>query len=390
MRRIVSAIGKKARCCALDYWKDKHPYDFDSIPYESEVKQDMSIASRKPFLIRHIKRWWDLQTMIQLEWMQIEVTTRCNASCYYCPRTTYRNCWDNRDLSFENFKTLLPIIAYTKMVHLQGWGEPFLHPHLFEMIVLAKKTGCKVGTTTNGMLLNRRRIDQLVKSGIDHVAFSLTGIGEKNDQVRHGTQFSRILQAVSDLAAQKKALRVETPTISVAYLLLRSHLPDIDKIVPALAETGTQQVVISILDFVTHKNLWNERLTPANQAQYQELKSLFDKLEREAEKKGLGLFCNLVLPSAEGRVCTENSRRALFVSSDGSVSPCVFTNIPATGSFYKVGSEESEYKKLTFGCIADESLPAIWKSPDYREFRKFFASRPHPLCQSCPKRHEES
>jgi uncharacterized radical SAM superfamily Fe-S cluster-containing enzyme len=183
MRRIVSAIGKKARCCALDYWKDKHPYDFDSIPYESEVKQDMSIASRKPFLIRHIKRWWDLQTMIQLEWMQIEVTTRCNASCYYCPRTTYRNCWDNRDLSFENFKTLLPIIAYTKMVHLQGWGEPFLHPHLFEMIVLAKKTGCKVGTTTNGMLLNRRRIDQLVKSGIDHVAFSLTGIGEKNDQV---------------------------------------------------------------------------------------------------------------------------------------------------------------------------------------------------------------
>lgn len=328
--------------------------------------------------------------MIQLEWMQIEVTTRCNASCNYCPRTTYRNSWDNRDLSFENFKALLPVIADTKMVHLQGWGEPFLHPHLFEMIVLAKKTGCKVGTTTNGMLLNRRRIEQLVKSGIDHVAFSLTGIGEKNDMARHKTQFTRILQAISDLAAQKKALRVETPTISVAYLLLRSHLPDIDKIIPALAETGVQQVVISTLDFASHKNLWNERLTPANQAQYQEMKSLFDKLEREAETKGLGFFHNLVLPSTEGGTCTEKPRQALFVSSDGSVSPCVFTHIPVTGSYCVNEGEEVAYRKLTFGCIADESLPAIWKSQGYREFRKSFESLPHPLCQRCPKRYEES
>lgn len=360
------------------------------ILYESEVIKGMSIPAQKPFLIRNIKRWWDLQTMIQLEWMQIEVTTRCNASCHYCPRTTYRNCWDNRDLSFENFKTLLPVIAYTKMVHLQGWGEPFLHPHLFEMIALAKKTGCKVGTTTNGMLLNRRRIDQLVKSGIDHIAFSMTGIGEKNDLARHGTQFSRILQTISDLVAKKRALQVETPTISIAYLLLRSHLSDIDKIVPALAENGIQQVVISTLDFVSHKNLWNERLTPVNQAQYQELKSIFDKLEREAEKKGIGLFYNLVLPGAEGRVCTENSRRALFVSSDGSVSPCVFTNIPTTGSSRMIEGEEVEPKKLIFGCIADDSLPAIWKSPNYREFRKYFGLRPHPLCRRCPKQREGS
>jgi len=328
--------------------------------------------------------------MIRLDWMQIEVTTRCNAHCYYCPRTTYRNSWNNRDLSFENFKTLLPVMGYTKMVHLQGWGEPFLHPHIFEMIALAKKTGCKVGTTTNGMLLNRRSIDQLVKSGIDHVAFSMTGIGGKNDLARSGTQFARILQAISDLAAQKKALRVETPTISIAYLLLRSHLPDIDNLVPALAGIGVQQVVISTLDFVTHKNLWNERLTPANQAQYQDLQSLFDKLGREAEKKGLDLFYNLVLPNADGRACTENPRHALFVSSDGSISPCVFTNIPATGSFRIVNGEEGEYNTLTFGSIADQPLTAIWKTQYYKEFRKFFQSRPHLLCRRCPRRYEES
>jgi MoaA/NifB/PqqE/SkfB family radical SAM enzyme len=350
----------------------------------------VAIASRKPFLIRHFKRWWDLRIMPQLDWMQIEVTTRCNASCHYCPRTTYRTLWDNRDLSLETFRTLLPVIADTKMVHLQGWGEPFLHPHLFEMIAHAKKAGCKVGTTTNGMLLDRQGIDRLVKSGIDHIAFSMTGIGEKNDLARNGTQSSRILRVISDLAAQKKALRVETPVISVAYLLLRSHLPDIGKIVPALAGLGIQQVVISTLDFVPHKNLWNERLTPMNQGEYQELKSLFDEMAGEAEKKGLGLFYHLVSPSAKGRICTENPRRALFVSSDGSVSPCVFTNIPAPGSSRMVDGEEDEYQKLTFGCISEEWLPTIWKSSYYREFRKLFESLPHPTCQRCPKRYEGS
>jgi MoaA/NifB/PqqE/SkfB family radical SAM enzyme len=358
------------------------------IPDERGVKQIMMIASRKPFLVHHFKRWWDLRIMPQLDWMQIEVTTRCNASCHYCPRTTYRSFWDNRDLSLENFKTLLPVIADTKMVHLQGWGEPFLHPHLFEMISLTKKAGCKVGTTTNGMLLDGREIDRLVKSGIDHVAFSLTGIGEKNDLTRNGTQFTRLLMAISDLAVRKKALGIETPVISIAYLLLRSHLPDIHQILPALEGLGIGQVIISTLDFVPNKDLWDERLSPRNLVEYRELKALFDELAGEAEKKGIGLCYHLVSPGAKGGVCTENPRRALFVSADGSVSPCVFTNIPAPGSSYVVNDVVSEYRKLTFGCIHDESLPTIWKGADYREFRKFFESRPHPLCFRCPKRHE--
>lgn len=324
--------------------------------------------------------------MPRLDWMQIEVTTRCNASCHYCPRTTYRTSWNNRDLSLETFRTLLPVIADTKRIHLQGWGEPFLHPQLFEMIARAKKTGCKVGTTTNGMLLDRQGIDLLVKSGIDHIAFSLTGIGVKNDLARNGTQFSRIIGTISDLAALKKTLRSETPAISVAYLLLRSHLPDIAQIVPALAGLGIQQVVISTLDFVPNKKLWNERLSPGNQGEYRELKSLFDKLAGEAETQGFGLFYNLALAVPNGGVCTENPRRALFVSAAGSVSPCVFTNIPAPGSSHMVAGDERECRKLIFGSVADQWLPTIWKHPSYREFRKGFESRPHPLCRECPKR----
>lgn len=350
----------------------------------------MVITSQKPSWANRFKRWWDLQTMPSLDWMQIEVTTRCNAQCHYCPRTTYCNVWNNRDLSLEIFNALLPVMADTRMVHLQGWGEPFLHPHLFEMIALAKTAGCRVGTTTNGMLLDTQGINRLVRSGIDHVAFSLTGIGEKNDLARRGTQFTQIVQAIADLAGQKKALRAATPTISIAYLLLRSHLQDMSKLVPALAGSGAEQVVISTLDFVSHKSLSGERLVPANLTQYRELEFLFDKLEGEAEKKDISLFYNLVLPNTAGSACTENPRRALFISSDGSVSPCVFSNIPAKDTMHIGIGEEDEYQALTFGCVADESLPVIWKRPSYRAFRKHFGVQPYALCDNCPKRYKRA
>jgi MoaA/NifB/PqqE/SkfB family radical SAM enzyme len=198
------------------------------------------------------------------------------------------------------------------------------------------------------------------------------------------------MQAIADLAGQKKALRAATPTISIAYLLFRSHLQDMNKLVSALAGSGAEQVVISTLDFVSHKSLFGERLAPTSLTQYRELEFLFKKLEGEAEKKDINLFYNLVLHNTAGRACTENPRRALFISSDGSVSPCVFSNIPAKDAMHIGIGEEDEYQTLTFGCVTEELLPVIWKRPSYRAFRKHFGLQPYTLCENCPKRYKRT
>jgi MoaA/NifB/PqqE/SkfB family radical SAM enzyme len=342
----------------------------------------MTIATLRASLARRFRKWWGVPW---LDWIQIEVTSRCNASCTYCPRTVYRSHWINEDISLAIFERLLPVFTKTKMVHLQGWGEPFLHKDFFEMVARAKKTGTKVSTTTNGMLLDREKIIRCVESGMDHIAFSLTGIDEKNDRVRKATECAKVLQAISDLDIEKKALRVETPEVNVAYLLFRSHLPDIDRIVPMLKGRGIRNVIISTLDFIPSRDFQEECLSPQNEREYEKLKSILDRLAREGERAGLQVHYCLAPPGTSNRMCMENAERALFVSADGNVSPCVFTNIPASGACHMMEGGEHAYQQLRFGAVADVSLPAIWLSPPYKAFRDSFAEKPHPICRTCPK-----
>lgn len=345
----------------------------------------MAIAALRSHLADHFKKWWELEWMPWLDWIQLEVTSRCNAACTYCPRTVYPSHWANRNLSFDIFERLLPVFAKTKMVHLQGWGEPLLYKHFFDIVARVKKAGCKVGTTTNGMLLNYQEVRRLVASGIDHVAFSMTGIGENNDAVRKGTDFRKILQAISDLAVEKKALHVETPMVNVAYLLLRSHLSDIDNIVPMLAGLGIQHVIINTLDFVPGTNLQKEQLIPQDEREYRELKTILDRLVTAGKQAGLTISYRLVSPGKRTGNCTENIERSLFVSADGVVSPCVFTNIPAFEALHMIRGYEHEYRPVTFGTVAETSMPAIWLSRRYTAFRDSFDSMLHPFCQECPK-----
>jgi MoaA/NifB/PqqE/SkfB family radical SAM enzyme len=343
----------------------------------------MKIRNRN--LVRSLAHWWDLQRMPMLDWIQVEVTSRCNAACLYCPRTAYASHWVSRDISFDLFKKLLPFFSTSKLVHLQGWGEPLLHRDFFAMIDLARKAGCRVSTTTNGMLLDRANITRLVASGIDHVAFSLAGIGAGNDEIRRGTEYGTILRSIADIAAVKKELHSDTPAVNVAYLLMRSGLSSLKEIVPTLEGRGIDNIVVSTLDFVPSKDLENERISPKTEEEYLEWKARLDGLAEGGKRAGLSVHYRLVNPGKKNRTCAENIGRALVVSADGAVSPCVFMNIPASGvTHFEQGCEEA-YERLTFGNLSEEKLSSIWLNDGYGSFRRSFRKTLHPICRGCPK-----
>ncbi len=322
----------------------------------------------------------------RFDWIQVEATTYCNAACVYCPHTVYQDSWANRHLALETFRKLLPPFSKTRLVYLQGWGEPFLHPDFFTMVALAKDAGCRVGTTTNGMLLDDGKIRRLVESGLDLVAFSLAGVDGDNDNRRRGTRLDHVLSVIETLNRTKENLGSLKPAIHIAYMLLRSGLQDLERLPATFKGLGISQVVISTLDFVPHRDLAGETLLPEKAREYEELRARLGELAEVSQRYQLKIHYHLKGSGEKRLLCPENVQRALFVGATGAVSPCVFANLPVSRATYYARGRERPYQRLVFGNLEELSLPAIWRQPAYVNFRRsFFTGKLISLCQNCLK-----
>jgi len=320
------------------------------------------------------------------DWIQVEVTSHCNALCVYCPRTLFKESWEDRHLSLETFKKLKPVLSRTDLVHLQGWGEPFLNPEFFEMVAFAKRAGCKVGTTTNAMLLNEGTVRKVIDSGLDILAFSLAGTTESNDIIRKGTNLKKVLKSIETLSREKEKRGKTAPEIHVAYMLFRSGMVEVESLPSLLEGVGVSEVVVSTLDFVPTEELRKEAVIPASQKEYDEVRSLLDRLVAAGRQKGLSVHYHLVSPDKRQEVCTENIQKALCISSDGAVTPCVYTNLRVSGTYYDLQGKKVSYERMVFGNIKDKDVKDIWKERSYEAFRRSFCKRElAPTCQKCPK-----
>jgi MoaA/NifB/PqqE/SkfB family radical SAM enzyme len=320
------------------------------------------------------------------DWIQVEVTSYCNALCIYCPRTVFKEAWQDRHLSLETFKKLKPVLSRTDLVHLQGWGEPFLNPQFFEMVAFAKRAGCKVGTTTNAMLLNEETVKKVIESGLDILAFSLAGTTESNDIIRRGTSLKKVLKAIETLSREKERRGKTVPEIHVAYMLFRSGMKELEAL-PSLVEgLGVSQIVVSTLDFVPTDELRKEAVIPVTEEEYQEIRSRLDHLVEAGRRRGLSVHYHLVSLEKRRESCTENIQKALCISSDGAVTPCVYKNLRVSGTYYDLQGKKASYDRMIFGNIHEKDVKDIWKEKSYRAFRRSFCKGElSPTCQKCPK-----
>ncbi|MDN5348282.1 MAG: hypothetical protein PWP65_1846 [Clostridia bacterium] len=111
--------------------------------------------------------------------LQLEVSGRCQLKCIFCPHTILAEKWQGRLFSWESFrKYIAPYLKGIGLIYFQGWGEPLLHPRLFDMLQAAKAAGCRVGFTTNGVLLNPEIATKIVSLPCDVLGVSLAGATE--------------------------------------------------------------------------------------------------------------------------------------------------------------------------------------------------------------------
>lgn len=306
-----------------------------------------------------------------MDWIQIEVTSLCGSSCFYCPHTVYRDHWDHGSMSLETFRSISCDFKMANLIFLQGWGEPFLNGNIFEMIEIAKSGGSRVGLTTNGMFLNPKNIDALIDLKLDILGISLAGAKPENhDRLRPGTDFNQITRCLLDLKERKAQKKSAVPHVHLAYIMLRSNFEDLKDIIKYAKEINSTDIVCSNLNFFPNSELRNEAvfLDEGETGHYREA---LKGLQSEAKNNAVNFFSyNPVLPDKPLPLCPENILKSCFISHDGLVSSCVFTNIPLLGN-----AEHRLPKRVIYGDIHQNTLSEIWDIDSYRNFRSIFVAR---------------
>jgi MoaA/NifB/PqqE/SkfB family radical SAM enzyme len=328
----------------------------------------------------------------ELDWIQVEVTSRCNAACIYCPQPFLGR---KQHMPFGLFQNILPYLGYTDLVYLQGWGEPLLNPDLFSMIRACKAKGKHVGFTTNGMLLTDETICRLIDLGTDIISVSLAGATPAtHDRIRKGTDLVKIIENIEYMQQAKAQKKARHPEIHFSYVMLASNLNELQETVGLAKRLGVEQIVGSHLTWIQNKSLLPEALFNREEEQ-QGFSGILEATVAEAEKENLTFAFNSPVLQKQSTHCTENICRSCVVSVNGDVGPCVFTSStllqenghPLVHMFQN--SLEPCYP-VSFGNIAHESLTRIWEKKAYHRFRNLHdpamtlpGNPPLPLPQSC-------
>jgi sulfatase maturation enzyme AslB (radical SAM superfamily) len=82
--------------------------------------------------------------------LYIESTNICNLSCIMCPTGRKEQVRKKGYIDFELFKSIVDEMApWVQATTLHIWGEPLMHPKMFDMIDYCRKKGLRSEISTN-------------------------------------------------------------------------------------------------------------------------------------------------------------------------------------------------------------------------------------------------
>jgi len=310
-----------------------------------------------------------------------EVANRCNSRCATCP-ITFGPHEAARQMSLDEFKSLVAGLPDLRRAVLQGVGEPLLNRDLGAMIAHLKSRGVHVVFNTNGALLTHRRQLELIGSGLDELRVSLdASTPETYLKIRGIPAFDRVVANVAAMVRIKRDVGAETPRLSFWMTGLRENLAELPGLIDIAGRVGVDEVYVQRLTF------WGQGLATAEQSVYRDASDDVDEILAEAERRAAELDVRLrgagAVTPREGlldrrpevqpwRGCSR-PLRLIYVTAQGNALPCCiapFTDAP--------------YATYVLGNVLTDGVEAVWNGERYRRFReRLYSSDPPPSCRSC-------
>ena len=317
--------------------------------------------------------------------LYLEVTNRCNLLCDTCPRT-FEELEAPADMSWSLFTKIVDQVPNIARVVLHGVGEPMLVRDLPRMIRYLKDRGTYVLFNTNGTLLNPKKFQGLVDTGLDELRVSLDAANRESYlRVRGKDFFNRIVRDVGKFTAFQREIGVTTPKVSLWLTGLKETVDQLPDFVRLSAKMGVTEVHLQRLvfdeagfglarpEFSLFEQTRDDETAAIEMAQVlgRELGVTLDA--SGATEPGLSLK-----RSADDKPWATCRRpwSLMYFTAHGRALPCCIAPFSARG-----------YENYTLGDATQNSLKEIWNSPAYKGFRtNLLGDVPPTPCQNCGMR----
>jgi radical SAM protein with 4Fe4S-binding SPASM domain len=315
--------------------------------------------------------------------VQIEPVGQCNLACKMCP-VVFRDEKPPAFIGYDVYCGLIDQFPALKELHLQGLGEPLLHPRFFDMVRYAAQRGIEVSTNTNLTALSERRAEECAKSGLARLHVSLDAAEARAyEYIRVGARFSKVLRNLGWLNEAKERLGSARPEIRLVAVAMRANLEQL----PALVRLAHRYRVHSLsIQHLAHD--FSEASLPVR---YQAMRSFvdqetlagedparvrrwFDEARAAARQTGVQLRLPNASPQprpplSRGRERCDWPWRGAYIAYSGEAMPCCMVATP---------------DRKNFGSMTREGVEAIWNNDAYGQFRRQLDSdEPPDVCRGC-------
>ncbi len=287
-------------------------------------------------------------------------------------------------MAFETFTSLVDQFSGLRDLHLQGLGEPMMHPLFFNMVEYAAARGIRVTTNSNLTLLNERRAARSVTSGLDCLHVSLDGAtAETYERIRKRAHFERVVANIERLLAARERLGSATPRLHLVMVIMRQNLHELPDLVRFAHRWSMESIFVQHLCHDFGESSLPERYLPMRDFVQQDTLLEEDPArvehyfaEARAVARSLGI--DLRLPQTRMRLHPPGTPgpqrcdwpwRGAYFSYQGYSMPCCMVSTP---------------DRINFGTINGRGAEQLWNSSAYQSFRDQLSSdEPPEVCRSC-------
>lgn len=294
------------------------------------------------------------------EEITLTTTMRCNYRCRMCFQTHF-----DQEIDWSVYEKLEPILPFADRLQVFG-GEPLMYSRITDAYDLARRYAASVTMISNGSLLTDSMCESIVRNRIGHIKFSIDAGSAKTYKHIRGGNFTRVVTGVAKISEYKRALGVSDPVMHFNFLLMRSNMHELPKLLTIAREVGVVQIN------VFYPNCLTEEMVDECVYFCQDESDAWLRQSRTlAEHIGVGLrlpplFSEAADTTAEsdGRFCADPWTK-LLVDVDGKASLC------CAGP-------------TVVGNLFEQDFDALWNGPFAQRLRATVNTPAQPdYCRNC-------